>query len=154
MKVLFIEDKTWQAEGATKNFLHLWAPKAVFFFSRWQQLSPRTPKEQITTTHYSETTPEHWAVQWRTYSFGEHACRHGSHTDHTQTALFLDQKERLNGRWSPLNCEKQFGGDTSLRLLIIERFTAAIGLIHRKDWRAAVCRQRFTSNTSEPYRSH
>lgn len=72
------------------------------------------------------------------YSWG-HTPLENMHADtvHTQTALFLDQKECLDGRWSPLNCEKQFGGDTSLRLLIIERFTAAIGLIHRKDWRAA-----------------
>lgn len=58
-------------------------------------------------------------------------------TVHTPTALFLDQKEYLDGQCPPQNCEKQFGGDTSLRILIIERFTGAIGFINGKDWWAA-----------------
>ncbi len=69
MHVLFIEDTAWQTEGVTNNFLHLWAPKAAFLFCRWQQLNPRTIKEQITTTHHSETTPEQHSggdTPWRT----------------------------------------------------------------------------------------
>lgn len=129
--VLLIEDKTWQSEGVTNNFLNLWAPKAAFFFCRWQQLNPRTPKEQITTTHHSETTPEQHS--------GGHTPMENMHADtvHTPAALFLDQTERLDGRWPPPNCEKQFDGGTSLWILIIERFTWAIRLIHRKDWWAA-----------------
>lgn len=131
MQVLFIEHATWQTEGVTNNCLHLWAPKAAFLFCRWQQLNSRTTNEQITTTHHPETTPEQHS--------GGHTPLENRHADtvYTPTALFLDQKECLDGRCPSPNCEKQFGGDTSLRILIIERFTGAIGFIHGKDRWAA-----------------
>jgi len=51
---------------------------------------------------------------------------------HTQTALFLDQKECLDGWWSLPNCEKQFGGDTSLRLRNSQELSAL--LIGKTRW--------------------
>lgn len=53
--------------------------------------------------------------------------------------LSTDQSKEMPGcPIPPPNCEKQFGGDTSLWILIIERFTGAIGFIHGKDLWAAV----------------
>lgn len=146
MHVLFIEDTTWQTEGVTNNFLHLWLPNTAFLFCRWQQLNPRTIKEQITTTHHSETTPEQHCEG--------HTPMENMHADtvHTPTALFPDQKECLDSQCPPPNCEKQF----YWRHIPADINNWKVhGSYRIYSWERPVgCRQHFTFNTSEPYQSH
>lgn len=140
MHVLFIEDTTWQTEGVTNNFLHLWAPKAAFLFCRWQQLNPRTIKEQITTTHHSETTPEQHS--------GGHACRHSPHTNSP-----VPGPKAMPG-W-PMPSSKLWKTIWWRHIPVDINNWKVHGSYRIYSWERLVgCRQRFTSNTSEPYQSH